>query len=115
MKILYHAASLVEAHMIVHLLEQQQLHGRIDGEYLQGAIGELPAAGLIRVMVAEQDFDAAQELITQWDAAQPPSAPERASGITPASPFGLLAAGFVAGVLCTAAYYHSAWRVVLQD
>ncbi|EGF31462.1 hypothetical protein IMCC9480_3926 [Oxalobacteraceae bacterium IMCC9480] len=114
MKILYQAASLIEAHMIVHLLEQQHLHGRIDGEYLQGAIGELPASGMIRVMVAEQDFDAAQELITQWDAAQPPSA-AAAPALAPAPSWGLLAAGFIAGVLCTAAYYHSAWRVVLQD
>ncbi len=114
MKTLYQAANLIEAHMIVHLLEQQQLHGRVDGEYLQGGIGELPAAGLIRVMVAEQDFEAAQELITQWDAAQPASE-KAAPSITPAPPFGMLAAGFVAGVLCTVAYYHSAWRVVLQN
>ncbi|MFT5535252.1 MAG: hypothetical protein ACI802_003516 [Candidatus Paceibacteria bacterium] len=114
MKILYQAANLIEAHMIVHLLEQQQLQGRVDGEYLQGGIGELPAAGLIRVMVAEQDFDAAQELIRQWDAAQPAHAPV-APAITPTQPLGMLAAGFVAGVLCTVAYYHSTWQVVLQN
>ena len=114
MKILYQAANLIEAHMIVHLLEQQRLHGRVDGEYLQGGIGELPAAGMIRVMVAEQDFEAAQELIRQWDAAQPASEPAVPS-TAPAQPFSMLAAGFVAGVLCTVAYYHSAWRMVLQN
>lgn len=38
MKVVYQASNAVEAHMILHLLEQQGLAGRIDGEYLQEAL-----------------------------------------------------------------------------
>ena len=53
MKLLYEAANTVEAHMILNLLEQSSLSARIDGEYLQGGVGELQAIGIVRVMVDE--------------------------------------------------------------
>ena len=71
MKKLYEASNSVEAHMILNLLEQEGLTGRVDGEYLQGGVGELPAAGLVRVMVAEEDYAAAKSIVDKWDAAQP--------------------------------------------
>jgi hypothetical protein len=60
--------------MIANLLEQQRLMTRIDGEHLAGGIGDLPAAGLVRVMVNEDDFDRAREIIREWEAASPPPA-----------------------------------------
>jgi hypothetical protein len=71
MKILYEAANAVEAHMIVDLLGQQGITGHVLGGHLQGAIGELPAAGLVRVTVDETDFDRAKPLIDAWNLAQP--------------------------------------------
>lgn len=72
MKTLYQASNSLEAHMILNLLEIEGIAGRIDGEFLQGGIGELPAAGLVRVMVAEEDYPAARKIIERWEAAQPP-------------------------------------------
>ncbi len=57
--------------MVLHLLQQQGLQGRVDGEYLQGGVGELPAAGLVRVVVDEADYDAARAVVTAFEAAQP--------------------------------------------
>ena len=105
MKLLYQAANTVEAHMLLHLLEQEHLTARIDGEYLQGGIGDLPAFGLIRIMVAEDDFARANAIVTQWDAAQPA---DPAPAPLPAARGGrgvAFAAGLLLGVLCTAAYF----------
>jgi hypothetical protein len=71
MKLLYEASNTVEAHMILNLLEQAGLSARIDGEYLQGGVGELQTMGIVRVMVKENDYPDAKSIIQEWDAAQP--------------------------------------------
>jgi len=82
-KTVYEAASAVEAHMLQDLLRQEGLAARLDGEFLQGAIGELPAAGLVRLVVDEADYAAARAVVERWDAAQPqdatPRPPQRSS------------------------------------
>lgn len=64
----YDASNTIEAHLILNLLEQQGLNARIDGEYLQGGMGELPAAGTLRVMVDESDYEQAKTIVDDWDA-----------------------------------------------
>lgn len=71
MKSVYEAATGLDAHMILGLLEQQRIHGRIEGEYLQGGVGGLQAMGLVRVLVSEYDFDEAKRIIAEWEATQP--------------------------------------------
>jgi hypothetical protein len=71
MKTLYHPANALEAHMLVHLLQQEGLSPEIQGEHLQGAIGELPAAGLLRLVVPPEQYDAGRSAIARWEAAQP--------------------------------------------
>ena len=73
MKCAYEAASGVDAHMVAHLLEQHGLDSRIDGEFLASGVGELPAAGLVRVMVEERHHDRAREVIRKWEAESPPA------------------------------------------
>lgn len=92
--------------MILNLLEQQGLIGRIDGEYLQGGIGELPAAGLVRVMVTDQDYAAAKEIIDKWDAEQPAQASPSVQKST-SNKFGTFVVGMVLGMLCTYAYFRT--------
>jgi hypothetical protein len=106
MKTLYQASNLVEAHMIVDLLRQEGLSGRVDGEYLQGGIGELPAAGLIRVVVEEQDYTAAKAIVERWDAAQPlhePAPPPQKTG----SRLTTFVFGLIAGLALSFAYYQA--------
>lgn len=83
MKTLYQAASAIEAHMLVDLLRQEGLSAQIHGEHLQGAMGELPAAGLVRVVIDEPDYAAARAVIDRWEAVQPAEVrePSSAAGV----------------------------------
>lgn len=106
MKKLYEASNPVEAHMILNLLEQQGLSGRVDGEYLQGGIGDLPATGLVKVMVAEHDYDAAKEIVDKWDAAQPDETPY-AEPKRQRSSLGVFALGLALGIAFTVAFFRT--------
>ena len=66
MKTVLHALDALEANMIKGLLESEGIACSILGEYLQGAIGELPVNGLIRVVVDETDYEAASTIIESW-------------------------------------------------
>ncbi|HYM34657.1 MAG TPA: DUF2007 domain-containing protein, partial [Steroidobacteraceae bacterium] len=79
MKCVYEAANGVEAHMVANMLEQHGIKTRIDGEYLTSGVGELPAAGLVRVMAEERDFDRARAIIRDWEKKSPPDKNARVS------------------------------------
>lgn len=68
MKTLYEASSAVEAHMLQDLLKQEGIAVTVQGSYLQGAIGGLPAAGLVRLLVEdESQHAAARTIIERWE------------------------------------------------
>ncbi len=66
MKTIFHALNSIEANIIKGLLTSEGITCEILGEYLQGAMGELPVNGLIRVVVDESDFDNASLIIDNW-------------------------------------------------
>jgi hypothetical protein len=70
MKSVYEASTALDAHMILNLLEQEGIAGRVDGEYLPGGVGELQAINLVRVMVEEADVERARRIIRDWEAIQ---------------------------------------------
>jgi hypothetical protein len=72
METVFHASIAVEAHLVRHLLVQAGIPSRIDGEYLQGASGELPPGGLVKVRVAPEHAAEAREIIAEWEKSQPP-------------------------------------------
>jgi len=80
MKKVFDAANAVEAHMVLHMLEHSGIEGRIEGEHLGGAVGELPAFGLVRVLVAESDAERARSIIAEWEKRQPG---DTAPGLSP--------------------------------
>lgn len=106
MKTVYEASNAVEAHMIADLLQQEGIAAHVQGEHLQGAIGELPAAGLVRLMVDESEYEKARRLIQRWEAAQPDEKPvrqpEKGSRL-----FGGLVLGFALGASLTYAFLRS--------
>ncbi|MBC7992320.1 MAG: DUF2007 domain-containing protein [Rhizobacter sp.] len=110
MKTLYQAASAVEAHMLRDLLKREGIVAHILGEHLQGALGELPAAGLIRLVVEEPDFDRARVLVDQWDAEQPSHTPALPPP-TRSRSFLVFLMGLALGVVGTAAFFRSAVTV----
>ena len=109
MIVIYDAANSVEAHMILHLLQQSGIKGRVDGEYLQGAMGGLPATGNVRVTVMPQDADEAKKIIAEWESIRPPDAPAPASTKQPASS-GQKAKYFLAGAVVAAVVTFQMFR-----
>lgn len=71
MQKVYSAQNPIEAHIVRGLLEQQGIAARVNGEYLQGGIGELPLVDLITVSVADGDVDAALEVIRDYEESPP--------------------------------------------
>lgn len=71
MRAIYEPAHSIEANLIVGLLLQAGIKSHIAGEYLQGGAGELPAFGLMRIMVADEDSEAARRLIEEWNSGEP--------------------------------------------
>lgn len=71
MRSIYEPAHSIEANLIVGLLNQIGIKAHIAGEYLQGGAGELPAFGVMRIMVEDRDADSAREMIDEWNKAIP--------------------------------------------
>jgi hypothetical protein len=67
--IIYHAANSLDAHMIKSLLAQSNIRAFIQGEYLQGGMGELPAADLVTVRVDDENYIEARQIVIEWEAA----------------------------------------------
>lgn len=66
MIVVYNASNSLDAHMIKSLLEQQDIPAYIQGEYLQGGVGEIPAFGLVKIAVNDAYYDRARKIITEW-------------------------------------------------
>jgi hypothetical protein len=67
MIIVYNASNSLDAHIIKSLLEQQEIPVYLQGEYLQGGVGEVPAIGLVKVTVNNDHYDSARKIITEWE------------------------------------------------
>ncbi len=111
MKTLYEASSAVEGHMLQDLLRQEGISARLDGAFLQGAMGGLPATGLVRLVVDEADYEKGRAIVERWEAAEPlaeptPTAAHKSSGRLLAALMGLLV-----GVAGTYAFLRSPMAV----
>ncbi len=84
--------------MILNLLEQQGITGRVEGEYLQGGIGELQAMGFVRVLVPEKDYAEAKKIIGAWESVQP-AAENSSTGARASGGFTVFVAGVIVGAV----------------
>jgi hypothetical protein len=71
METVFESILAIDAHLVSHLLESAGIPSRIDGEYLQGAAGELPLGSLVKVRVAPEHAAEAREVIAEWEKATP--------------------------------------------
>lgn len=71
MKPVYDAENNIEAHLVMHQLQQAGIEASVQGGFLQGGIGELPAMGNVRVLVDPKNFAAARQVIEDWEASEP--------------------------------------------
>lgn len=69
MKIVYRAENIIDANLVKGALAAEGIVAFVSGEYLTGAIGELPVWNLVTVMVAEHDIDRAAPIAEAIDAA----------------------------------------------
>lgn len=72
MKCVYEASNVLEAHVIQGLLEQHRISSFIEGEHLIGAVGELPASQLVRILVNDDDLAAGASLMRDYDSTNQP-------------------------------------------
>ena len=71
MQRIYEPENLQEAEMLLGMLANEGITARLTGEHLLGAIGELPVAGLLGLLVMEYQAQRASELIAAYNSAQP--------------------------------------------
>jgi len=67
MKRVYNAANHIQAHIVMHVLEQAGVHAMVQGEFLQSGAGELPVGNLVGVAVDDEDVEIAREIIEDWE------------------------------------------------
>lgn len=67
----YECNLAVEAHMVCDLLSQAGISARVDGEFLQGAAGEIPLGNTVKVRVDPSRAAEAREVIADWEKLQP--------------------------------------------
>jgi hypothetical protein len=67
MKRVFEAANHIQAHMVMHVLEQAGVPALVQGEFLQSGAGELPLGNLVGVAVADEDVEIAREIISDWE------------------------------------------------
>ena len=67
-KNIYTAANAIEAHLIKGLLEQESIETSLSGEDLSIGIGGLPTHVIqIEILVNEEKFSAAMEIISKYE------------------------------------------------
>lgn len=72
MKVVYRAENIIDANLVKGILENAGIRAFINGSFLQGGIGELPASGLISVAVSDSDVAEADRLVKEFDESPAP-------------------------------------------
>ena len=66
MRVVYEAENLIDAHLVKGRLENEGIPVYVRGEYLTGALGELPVMGLVALCVSDADFPIAAQRLAEW-------------------------------------------------
>lgn len=69
MRIVYLAETMIDAHLVKNALEQAGLPAFVLGEYLTGAVGDLPARDYVRVAVPDSCEQAALPVVREVEQA----------------------------------------------
>ena len=91
MKVVYQAANLIDAHLVRHALEAEEIPVFLQGEALTGGMGELPLFGTILVCVPDIAWPQAKDIVDALPLNQPAElvddddeAPDSSQGWLPA-------------------------------
>ncbi|MCP4471199.1 MAG: DUF2007 domain-containing protein [Gammaproteobacteria bacterium] len=72
MKIVYRAGDITEAEIVRGMLLSYEIDAHVSGYYLQGGIGETSPLDLAKVHVADEDYESAKEVLSEYEGSQPP-------------------------------------------
>ncbi|NUO77428.1 MAG: DUF2007 domain-containing protein [Lysobacter sp.] len=72
MQVVYEAANLIDAHLVRHALEAQDIPVFLKGEALLGGVGELPLFGMVQVCVPEAAWPQARDIVEQLSLGEAP-------------------------------------------
>ncbi|MFH1599233.1 MAG: DUF2007 domain-containing protein [Pseudomonadota bacterium] len=76
MKTAYDAQNLIDAQLVCDLLHSAGIPARVSGAGLLGAAGELPAIGVVQVLVPDDELERARAVVADWDAGEVPDEEE---------------------------------------
>ncbi|HQT30543.1 MAG TPA: DUF2007 domain-containing protein [Thiobacillus sp.] len=109
MQTVYEASNAVEAHMLQGYLQQEGIATRVEGAYLQGAVGELAAQGFVRLVADEGDVERARAAIARWESSEAAEAAAPTSGCAqaPAKSWMSVLLGVAIGVTGAFAYFRT--------
>lgn len=65
MRVVYHAEGIVDAHLVKDALDNAGIPCFINGEYLTGGVGQLPARDYLTVSVPDVCVDAATPVVDE--------------------------------------------------
>jgi hypothetical protein len=65
MRTVYHAEGIVDAHLVKDALEQAGIPAFVNGEYLIGGMGQLPARDFLTVSVPDVAVEAALPVVRE--------------------------------------------------
>ncbi len=65
MRIAYRAETLIDAHLVKDALERAEIPAFVSGEYLTGAVGQLPALDYVAVLVPDVSLPAAERVVRE--------------------------------------------------
>ena len=71
MQRIYEPQDLMEGELLLGMLASEGIDAYLTGQHLAGAVGELPACGLLGLVVADPYAERARTLIAEYNAAQP--------------------------------------------
>lgn len=71
MKRVYEPQDLMEGELLKAMLASEGIQAHLVGAHLSGAVGELPACGLLGMLVEDADAERARWLIGEYNGAQP--------------------------------------------
>jgi hypothetical protein len=71
MQRIYEPQDQMEGELLLAMLASEGIDAYLTGQHLAGAVGELPACGLLGLMVEDAQAQSAQQLIAAYNAAQP--------------------------------------------
>ncbi|MGB7387304.1 MAG: DUF2007 domain-containing protein [Pseudomonas neustonica] len=71
MQCVYRPLDMTEATLLQSMLADHHISCHISGQYLQGAVGDLPAQDLLALWLTDEDVQRASQLINDYLAASP--------------------------------------------